>query len=87
MRKLFSIFSLVLLYVGITFGQAAVEIPFTVQDSNGNTRTLIFGLDLTATSGIDVALGENEQPHSRPAVHLKLVLFLLQVSHNWVKVH
>jgi hypothetical protein len=66
MRKLFSIFSLVLLYVGITFGQAAVEIPFTVQDSNGNTRTLIFGLDLTATSGIDVALGENEQPPFPP---------------------
>lgn len=66
MRKLFSIFSLVLLYVTISFGQAAVEIPLTVQDSNGNTRTLIFGLDLTATSGLDISLGESEQPPFPP---------------------
>lgn len=66
MRKIFSIFSMVLVYVTITFGQATVEIPFTVTDSNGNTRTLIFGLDQTATGGIDVALGELEQPPFPP---------------------
>ncbi|MBK9099323.1 MAG: choice-of-anchor D domain-containing protein [bacterium] len=66
MRKLFSILSLVLLYVTIAFGQAAIEIPITVEDSNGNTRTLIFGLDPAATGGIDVALGEVEQPPFPP---------------------
>jgi len=66
MRKLLLIFSIVTLYIVITFGQAAVEIPFTVTDSNGNTRTLIFGLDPTATSGIDIALGEQEYPPFPP---------------------
>ncbi|MBK9099324.1 MAG: T9SS type A sorting domain-containing protein [bacterium] len=66
MHKLFSIFSILLIYVTVAFGQAAVEIPFTVSDSHGNTRTLIFGLDQTATGGIDVALGEIEQPPFPP---------------------
>lgn len=66
MRKLFSVLSILLLYVAITYGQAAIEIPFTVGDSNGNIRTLILGLDPTATGGIDVALGEAEQPPFPP---------------------
>lgn len=67
MRKLFSVLSLALLYVTIAFGQqAAIEIPLTVEDSNGNSRVIIFGLDPTATSGIDVALGEAEQPPFPP---------------------
>ena len=67
MRKLFSVLSLVLLFVTISFGQqAAIEIPLTVSDSNGNSRIIIFGLDPTATSGIDVALGEAEQPPFPP---------------------
>lgn len=67
MHKLFSILALVLLYVGITFGQAAVDIPFTVFDNAGGSRVLQLGLDLTATTGIDPALGESDLPPFPPA--------------------
>jgi len=67
MRKLISIFTLALLYVTISFGQAEVEIPFTVADNDGNSIPLVFGLDLTATGGIDPALGEIEQPPLPPS--------------------
>lgn len=66
MQKLFLIFSIVMFSVFYSFPQATVEIPFTVGDSNGNIRTLIFGLDQTATSGIDVSLGEVELPPFPP---------------------
>ena len=66
MRRIISFFTLAVLYATVTFGQAAVEVPFTVEDSNGNLQELIFGLDLTATPGIDPALGESEQPPLPP---------------------
>jgi len=66
MRKLFSIFALVLLYVGITFGQAAIDIPITISDDVGNSRVLYFGLDPTATDGIDPDLGESDLPPFPP---------------------
>ena len=62
MRKLFSIFSLILLYFTIAFGQAAVDIPIMITDNAGHGFPLYFGLDLTATDGIDVAIGEAELP-------------------------
>jgi len=67
MRKLFTILTVVLLYSTIAFGQATVEIPFTVEDNDGHSGTLVFGLDETATSGIDPALGEVEQPPLPPS--------------------
>lgn len=66
MRKLFSVLSFVLLYITLTFGQAAVEIPITVTDGNGNSKVLTFGLDPTATPGIDWDLGESELPPLPP---------------------
>jgi len=66
MRKLISIFTFSLLFVTITFGQAAVEIPFTVANNGPDVQELILGLDLLATSGIDPALGEIEQPPLPP---------------------
>ncbi len=70
MRKLFSIFGVVLLYVTVAFGQfAEIDIPITVSD-NGNVqpavRFLKIGLDLTATNGIDVALDEGILPPFPP---------------------
>jgi len=62
MRKLISIFTLTLFYVTISFGQAAVDIPIIVSDNVGNSQTLNFGLDLTATDGIDELLGEISLP-------------------------
>lgn len=66
MRKLFSIFALVLLYVTLAFGQA-VDITVTVTDNASGSQTLNFGLDPTATDGIDVALGESDLPPPPPA--------------------
>ena len=66
MRKLFSIFAFALLFVGITFGQAAVDIPITVTDNAGGSKVLNFGLDLTATIGIDPLLGESDLPPFPP---------------------
>lgn len=66
MRKLFSVLSLVLLFVTISFGQAAITIPVTVEDSHGNIQTVYFGLDPAATSGIDASLGESELPPFPP---------------------
>jgi hypothetical protein len=55
------------MYLSIAFGQATIEIPFTVTDGNGVSQELIFGLDPTATPGIDPTLGEVEQPPLPPA--------------------
>ena len=62
MQKLFSIFSLVLLYAVMAFGQAAIDIPITVENNVGDSKVLNFGLDLTATDGIDILLGEGDLP-------------------------
>jgi hypothetical protein len=65
MRKLFSILSLVLLYITIAFGQA-VDIPITVTDNAGASQIINFGLDPTASDGIDAALGESDLPPPPP---------------------
>jgi hypothetical protein len=66
MRKLFSIFPLVLLYVTIAFGQATVDIPLSGTDGT-TTIPLAVGLDATATDCIDPALGESDLPPFPPA--------------------
>jgi hypothetical protein len=66
MLKLFSIFSFVLLYLTVAFGQAAVDFPVVVHDNAGLISTINFGLDLTATDGIDEALGEAGLPGPPP---------------------
>lgn len=65
-QNLILIFSVTLLLAIKIYPQATVEIPFTVEDSHGNSRSLIFGLDLTATSGIDSHLGEQQIPNPAP---------------------
>ncbi len=67
LNTLFVLFALLLLYTGITFGQAAVDIPFIVSDNAGGFRELRIGLDLAATTGIDPALGESDLPPFPPA--------------------
>jgi hypothetical protein len=61
MHKIFSIFFLLGL-VSISYGQAVVDIPIIVRDDVGHVYTLYFGLDLTATDGIDTNLGEAALP-------------------------
>ena len=67
MRKLFSVLSLALLYVTITYGQPAVEIPLTVSDGISSNNELAVGFDSTATNGIDPGLGESDLPPFPPA--------------------
>jgi len=67
MRKLFSVLSLVVLFATVSFGQAAVTIPLTANDGIGANNGLAVGLDLTATNGIDPALGESDLPPFPPA--------------------
>jgi len=66
MHKLVSIFSLVLLFTVLTFGQATVNIPFTGTDGT-TTISLAVGLDATATNCIDPSLGESDLPPFPPA--------------------
>jgi hypothetical protein len=75
MHKLISIFSLVLLFVSITFGQAVVDFPITVSDNTGASAQIYFGLDLTATDGTDFALGEDELPGLPPGGYFAAWLF------------
>ncbi len=65
MHKLFSIFSVVILYTALAFGQAVVNIPFTGTDGT-TTIPIAVGLDLAATNGIDPALGESDLPPFPP---------------------
>ena len=67
MRKLFSIFSFVLLLSALAFGQIA-QIDIPISAVNGpNVAPMRVGLDQTATNGIDVALGEGILPPPPPA--------------------
>ena len=66
MRKLFSIFGIVLLFSVISFGQAQIDIPITVV-SGTDAGVMAVGIDETATSGIDAALGEGILPPPPPA--------------------
>lgn len=65
MHKLVSIFSLVVLYSALAFGQATVDIPLSGSDGS-LTIPLAVGLDATATNGIDPGLGESDLPPFPP---------------------
>lgn len=60
--------TLLLLYTFSVNGQvpAQVSIPFEIYDNAGGQKTLYFGLDQTATNGIDVHLGESDLPPYPP---------------------
>jgi hypothetical protein len=74
MLKLFSIFSFVILSVSVVFGQV-VNIPITISNNDGLTSDIYFGLDLTATDGVDFALGEDELPGFPPGGYACAWLF------------
>ena len=67
MNKIISVFSFVLLYITMSFGQAAIDISVTVTDNGSGNQELNFGLDPTATDGIDFGLGESNLPPPPPA--------------------
>jgi hypothetical protein len=53
--------------------QADTEFPVYVSTDAGNADTLAVGIDSTATSSIDPALGETEQPPPPPGFDARLV--------------
>ncbi len=65
MRKLFSVLTFVLFYFTFAYGQASIDIPLSASDGSA-TIQLAVGLDLTATNGIDAALGESDLPPFPP---------------------
>ena len=67
--RLIILVTLLLLYSLSANGQvpAQVSIPFEIYDNAGGQKTLYFGLDQTATNGIDVHLGESDLPPYPPA--------------------
>lgn len=61
MNRIFSVFMVVVLFTTLSFSQtAAVDLIINVADNAGGSRFLHYGLDLTATTGIDPHLGEIE---------------------------
>jgi hypothetical protein len=50
------------------FGQSTpqISIPFEIYDNAGGQKTLYFGIDQTATDGIDIHLGESDLPPYPP---------------------
>ena len=66
MRKLYTVIGFVLISTSIAFSQAAVDIPMSASDGSALIQ-LAVGLDLTATNGIDPALGESDLPPFPPA--------------------
>ena len=66
MRKQFTIICLMLLTSISVFGQATYDVQIMVHDAAGLSYPLWFGLDLTATDGIDPALGESDLPPAPP---------------------
>lgn len=66
--SLYIIISFLLLYTFTNFGQTAaqISISFEVYDNAGGQETLYFGLDQTATDGIDFHLGESDLPPYPP---------------------
>lgn len=68
MNKLLVIFSFIVLYITTALGQANVVFPIIVHDNLGvgTEFPIFFGLDLTATDGVDTHLDEAELPGPPP---------------------
>jgi len=62
------IFFVVIFFSGIALCQseAQISIPFEIYDDAGGQKILYFGLDQTATNGIDFLLGESDLPPYPP---------------------
>ncbi|MBI2418365.1 MAG: hypothetical protein HYV28_10785 [Ignavibacteriales bacterium] len=69
---------LILLFTVITIQAQSVSIPVTISDNATvpNSLVLYYGLDTTATDGIDLNLGESELPPMPPSGNFEVRLFL-----------
>ena len=60
--------SIIIVFSNSTFGQSTpqISIPFEIYDNAGGQKILYFGIDQTATNGIDIHLGESDLPPYPP---------------------
>jgi hypothetical protein len=60
--------STIIVFSNCIFGQSTpqISIPFEIYDNAGGQKILYFGLDQTATNGIDINLGESDLPPYPP---------------------
>ena len=77
-------FTVSLIFAINIFGQtsAQISIPFEVYDNAGGHYTLYFGLDQTATDGIDIHLVESELPPYPPTGVFEVRWFLPENNFN-----
>ncbi len=61
-----STFSSVNNFTTLTASSAVVNIPITISDLAGGSKTMFFGLDPAATDGLDIGLGEAPLPPLPP---------------------
>lgn len=67
MKNFIRLFSLIILFTGFASAQVAPVIDIALNVTDGTaSKELRFGLHPTATDGIDVSLGETEQPPPPP---------------------
>ncbi len=66
MKYFFQVLSVVIVLSSSILSQTVVD-SITVNDGVGHSQVLIFGIDPTATDGIDVALGESLRPPVPPS--------------------
>ena len=75
MKKIFQVFGVFVVLSSFIFSQRVFN-KITVSDLAGGSQILTFGLDSTATDGIDVSLGEGLLPPFPPAGAFEARLFL-----------
>jgi hypothetical protein len=68
MKYFYTIILILLLYITIVSGQTSADVEFSIisHDNTGLRDTLFFGLDLTATDGLDIQLNEFDLPPPPP---------------------
>lgn len=69
---------LIFFFTFLTIQAQSVNVPITISDNatSPNSLVLYFGLDETATDGIDLSLGESELPPMPPSGNFEARLFL-----------
>lgn len=68
MYRIIALLSLIFIPLQLLFAQSpAVSVPLTLSDSVGISTTLYFGLDPTATDGLDTKLNEQSLPPLPPS--------------------
>ena len=79
MKKIFQVLGVFVVLSSIIFSQRVTD-QVVVSDGVGNSQILTFGLDSTATDGIDVSLGEGLLPPFPPTGAFEARLFLPENS-------